>query len=157
MTLIYQLATPITHEGKAQPLTAFPGGHIIIEPVARVTKPYNGGITVDRPIQAIESITKIEDGVRTPIDISKATVASDKLSLTITGASDNEIYEIIYQYPSELTTLPTIRYSYPQNVAAAIDGNTKGVAANSKAISDFIAYQNAVNLQFDLRLVALEP
>ncbi|MEG6613771.1 hypothetical protein V6C42_13025 [Pseudoclostridium thermosuccinogenes] len=156
-SLIYQLATPIPHEGIAQPLTAFPGGHIIIEPVVRVTKPYNSGITVDRPIQAIESITKIEDGVRTPIDISKATVASDKLSLTITGASNNEIYEIIYQYPPELTTLPTIRYSYSMNTAAAIAENTKGVAANSKAINDFIAYQNAVNLQFDLRITALEP
>jgi hypothetical protein len=145
------------HEGKAQPLTAFPNGHIIIEPVVRVTKPYNSGITVDRPIQAIESITKIEDGVRTPVDISKATVASDKKSLTIAGASNNEIYEIIYQYPSELTTLPTIRYRYPLNIAAAIDANTKTSSANSKAINDFISYQNAINLQFDLRLVALEP
>lgn len=157
ISLIYQLATPITHEGTGQGLTSYPNGHIIVEPVVKVTKPYNNGITVDKPIQAIESITKVEDGVRTPVDVTKATVASDKLSLTITGASDNEIYEIIYQYPSELTTLPTIRYRYPLNTAAAIEANTKASAANSKAINDFIAYQNAVNLQFDLRLVALEP
>lgn len=153
-TLIYQLATPITHKGTPQSLIAYPKGHLIIECVKRVTKPYDNGITVDKPIESIESVTKIEDGERIPIDLSKITVASNKLSLTITGAAKNEVYEIIYHYNG---VLPTVRFSYTQNVAAAIDGNTKGVAANSKAISDFIAYQNAVNLQFDLRITALEP
>ena len=154
VTVIYQLATPITHKGTSQSLIAYPKGHLIIECVKRVTKSYDNGIIVDTPIETIESVTKVEDGERIPIDLSKVTVAGNKLSFTITGAVKNEIYEVIYHYNG---VLPTVRFSYPQNVAAAIDGNTKGVAANSKAISDFIAYQNAVNLQFDLRITALEP
>ncbi|WP_161950280.1 BppU family phage baseplate upper protein [Clostridium thermosuccinogenes] len=154
ITVNYQLATPITHKGTSQSLIAYPKGHLIIECVKRVTKSYDNGIIVDTPIETIESVTKVEDGERIPIDLSKVTVAGNKLSFTITGATKNEVYEVIYHYNG---VLPTVRFSYPQNVAAAIDGNTKGVAANSKAINDFISYQNAINLQFDLRLVALEP
>jgi len=160
-TLTYQLATPVVHEGKAQPLTAFSNGHIIIEPVVKEVSVYNAGITIKHtnlPIKSLESVYKINpDNSKTPIDISTCTVASDGKSFTSMALANDDIVEYTYLYDNSLTTLPTVRYSYPLNVAASLAENTKAVTAVSKSLTDFMSYQNAVNLQFDLRLTALEP
>ncbi len=48
---------------------------------------------------------------------------------------------------------PSVELSYPINLGAVVDGLIEG----QKEHSEFITYQNTVNLEFDLRITALEP
>jgi|GEM_PF-4382706 len=132
-TLIYQLATPIVSEYPYSKLMAYPNGHLIVEPVVFDVGYYSGGIQVEKthlPIKSLDYVAKIDvdTGALTYIDLTKCTVAADGLSFTITDANNTEYYEYAYYYDSSLTTLPTVKYSYPMNTVAAIDGNTKAIA-----------------------------
>ncbi|WHH59172.1 hypothetical protein [Petroclostridium sp. X23] len=129
-SLIYQLAAPVTTEIPGlNNLQAGPGYTIIVDPAIQDHEFYNGGIAIRNtalPIQEIESVVKVEiidekTEVLTPIVSSNIVIAGDKLSFTITGATTGEKYRYVYKYPPELTTLPTISYSYPLNIAAGYE------------------------------------
>ena len=139
-TLNYQLATPVVHEGKAQPLTAFPNGHIIIEPVVKEVNTYNNEITIKKahlPIKVLESVYVINsDNSKTAIDISTCTIAPDGKSFTSTALTNSDNVEYTYFYDSSLSTLPTIKYSYPINLKAAVNSNTKAISNISESLYD---------------------
>ena len=78
-------------------------------------------------------------------------------TINISNSDNTAEYEVIYAYPPEIGTKPSIEVTYANNFKAQVEGNTKAVAANNKTLVDFVAYQNAVNLGFDMRITALEP
>ncbi len=160
-TLIYQLATPVVTQHPPQALIACPNGQLIAEPgvIRFYAKPASGVITrpdatdTDKDIYSAESVRPVIDGV---IGESIAPTSFDGTTLTNAAYDDDVMYEVVYHCDPAKTTIPTTRYSYPMDIGAAVNANTKGVAANSKTINDFMAYQNAVNLIFDLRITATE-
>jgi hypothetical protein len=126
-TLIYQLAEPKIYElqGIEDLYTFDEETTFIIEPAIRfeAIADSNGQITIphtEYPINFIESVKeKIVDGDSISyIDADYSQVDTT----TIGGLSYGKKYEIIYHYPQELTTGPTIQATYPINTAATIAG-----------------------------------
>lgn len=150
----YQLATPIETQYPASNLIAEPSGTIYVDNIVKVVKPYKTNITLDVKIKNLTSVTKVDGETRSPILLSLVNVAADGMSLTILNASSGSLYEL--EYETFGTTLPTVEYSYPLNLNAQVQGNTEALKATDKILQDFLAYQNAVNAQVDLRLVLLE-
>ncbi len=138
-TLIYQLAEPVTKDLDITPLQSFENGTLYVEQTVRDSGIYSGGLSVSNanlPIDSLEAVYKVEGDTKTPVDLSDCTIAADGLSFTITGAVDGEKYEFIYNYPSELGTIPTTEYSVPLNRAAQIDDNTKMINQLSEELGD---------------------
>jgi len=123
-TLTYQLAQPIETYFPPQSITVKAGGTLYVEPAVKEQGIYSStGIAIQNtscPIKDMESVWKVTGDTETPVDISKVTIAGDGLSFTIMGAVAGERYRYVYLYDSSLTTLPTLRYSYPLNIAASI-------------------------------------
>lgn len=150
----YQLATPIETQYPASNLIAEPSGTIYVDSAVKAVKPYKTNITLDVKIKNLISVTKVDGENRVPILLSLVNVASDGMSLTILNASSGDMYELEYEIFG--ATLPTVEYSYPLNLNAQVQGNTEQLKNTDKILQDFLAYQNAVNAQVDLRLVLLE-
>lgn len=167
ITLTYQFAqsliTPLPPMDK---LIAYPNGSIFIEPFTKITKTYGSGIATDLPIKSIESIFKIKDNIKTPVDLSKVTsTITDqestvegyyKYNITIDGATTNDLYEVVYEYPQEISTLPTVSISYPINVASAISSNTNMITNISKQVIDLNDFTVAMLLNHETRMTLLE-
>ncbi len=137
--LIYQLAEEQTYELPTTPLICYPNGTRIIEPAVQDVGVYNGGITISNIALPIVSDTlevkKIENnGVRTIVDTTEITVSADGKTFTINGAGDGEAYEFTYQYPEELTTIPTTTYSVPIDQTGQINGNTNMINQHNDLI-----------------------
>lgn len=149
----YQLATPITTQLQGIPqLTVGPGYTLIVENILKTTKTYGTGIVVAQPIKSIESVTKLDGDNRIPIALSSASFTGS--TVTITGATANEVYEVITEYDSSLSTLPTLRYSYPINTAAIIDSNTKRIATMEREVMTLNDFTVAMLLNHEMRLIA---
>lgn len=134
-TLNYQLAQPTEQNLITTPLIGYPKGTIVVEPVVKGAAMYNDGITIENtnlPIEYIESVSRIQNGVKTSVAFTKI----DQYSFTAQGASNGEIYEYIYKYPSELTTIPTISYSVPINLQGQVNGNVKITEMNNQLIGE---------------------
>ncbi len=141
-TLTYQLAQPKEQTLITTPLIGYPNGTIIIEPVVKSAAMYKDGITIEDsslPIKHIESVNKIQKGIKTPVNFTKI----DEYSFTIEGAVNGEIYEYVYKYPSELTTIPTISYSVPTTLQGQVNGNVKITEINTQTIQEI---QNRIDL-----------
>lgn len=63
-------------------------------------------IDTDLPIKSIERISKIDytTGLEYDLDVSKATIAQDKLSFTYPDIEDGDIIFFVYEYDRESTT-----------------------------------------------------
>lgn len=107
---------------KEQYLEIYPSGTVYWEPVIKDKAVYNNGITVELPIEELESVTA--NGVNIPLDT--VTVAQDGLSFTSGLVSDGDIVEYIYWYPKELTTVPTMQVG-----KYAIEGGIGSLPKNS--------------------------
>jgi hypothetical protein len=143
--LIYQLAEPDEPKQlKPQPLLAHSGGSIIISHrVIFAAKPASGVITVpvDKqkwPIKSIVSVKKYVGGIAS----EDATVSAfTTTTVTLTGADNTAEYQVIYDYPPELSTLPTINISYPMNLKAAVETNTTALNNIEETLWNFILSQ----------------
>ncbi len=135
-TLIYQLAqSPDPEKLTTTPLTAYPNGTITIEPAVQEVSVYNNGITISDPtlpIEEIESVYKIENGVLSPADYYD--LAQDKLSFKVTNAQKGDTYQFTYKYSSALTTIPTMKYSTAVNQDGQIDSSTNAINRHSELI-----------------------
>jgi hypothetical protein len=157
--LNYQLAEPVvTQVAQPQNLMAYPNGTIYVEPVVKQTKAYGAKLeaVADAPIQAVESVYKIVDNVPTAVPLTDVTVAADKLSISITGAQPNDIYEWVYEYDSSLTTLPEVRYTVGINMKAQVEQNSVSVASALSQIHDLNDFTVAMLLNHETRLTLLE-
>lgn len=119
-------------------LISYPSGTISIAPRIRFTaKPIDGVITVlenyqSYPIKSIVSLKKIVDGVPS----EDATVSSfTDTTITPDNVDNDAMYEIVYDYGSENTTIPEITYSYAINRAAQADQTAKGLNDVTKRVS----------------------
>ncbi len=144
-TLIYQLATPTTEQQSIPPLIAYSNGTISIEPVVQDVGIYNNGITItntDLPIKSIESVTKIEYdeyGNRKLTTIAPSMIShTNGITITITGASKDDMYEYVYHYDNSLTTMPTMKYSVAVTQEGAISGNTDAIQKNGELIETIL-------------------
>jgi regulator of extracellular matrix RemA (YlzA/DUF370 family) len=124
----------------------------------------NRGYTVSQVTRVIdadnilvEKVTGQTEG--DTIEVYKALgtqVAEVDNILYIDGAEDGEVYEVIYEYPSEMITSPILELSYPMNTMAWLDGIDATLNRTVKKVDEFKSHQNAVNLMFDLRIATLE-
>lgn len=90
---------------KQQYLEVYPNGTVYWEPVIKDKAVYSSGISVELPIDELESVTA--NGVSIPLDT--VTVAQDGFSFTSESIVDGDIVEYVYWYPEELTTVPTMQ------------------------------------------------
>lgn len=148
--IIYQLATPIETQYPASNLIAEPSGTIYVDSAVTLTKQYKTGISVTNKIKSLNSVFMVNENVKTPINLSLVSVASDGMSLTILNANATNFYEINYETFGAI--LPTIEYSYPSNLAGAVLANTESIKEIDLTLESFIALQNAMNVEFDFRL-----
>ena len=149
MSLIYQLAEPVITDLDIpyQPLTAYPSGTIYVDPIVK-EKPqlYNNGLFItdtNVPIESVDSIQLIEDDIVTEVDLSKVNINVE--GITITDATHGQKYILIYKYPSELTTIPTLSFSYKQNIRAVKDGVLEGQAIQQQEINNINSSMVALN------------
>ncbi len=154
--LIYQLAEEQTYELPTTPLIAYPNGTIIIEAAVSNASIYNDGITIPEsqpPVETIESIKKFgydANGVLTitTIDLSNVSV-TDGRHIQIDGANNGERYEYTYQYPKELTAIPTITYSVPIDQTGQLDGLTNMVEQNANLIDTIMKQIKTLSDEID--------
>lgn len=118
ITLTYQLAeevvTPIQTSGS---LISYPNGTVYIEPVTNVAGIYKDKISVlatELPIHSVDKISKIDftTGNETLLDVSKAAIASDKLSFTHPNLTSGDIAFFEYYYPQDITTIGNMEVEY---------------------------------------------
>lgn len=95
---------------------------------------YSAGISWDIPVSSIETIEKVATGEF----ITDYTLASDGLSVTITGATDGEEYIVKASIRSEYSTIPSFSAKYPLNRASQSDSNTIAIAKLSDIVSDIL-------------------
>jgi hypothetical protein len=158
---MFELATPTTEQLPLQPLQSQASGTIYNEPVTRELLTYATGLTLTNDLRKadknfIESLFKVDGETKTPIALADVTVAS-ATSLTISGANDDEQYEIVYEVELGNSTRAELTYSYPLDNVAQLDDVSKITFKTNKELRDFINYQNAVNVVFDARITAVEP
>jgi hypothetical protein len=134
VTLNYQLAQEKTYDLNVTPLIAFENGTVIIEPFMNKKFTYSAGISWDIPVSSIETIEKVATGEF----ITDYTLASDGLSVTITGATDGEEYIVKASIRSEYSTIPSFSAKYPLNRASQSDSNTIAIAKLSDIVSDIL-------------------
>lgn len=99
------ITTPIEVSGN---LISYPSGTVYVEKVLPVAGIYTDEITIahtDFPISSLDKISKIDfaTGVETQLDVSKAVVATDKLSFTDTDLTSGDIVFFEYFYANEST------------------------------------------------------
>lgn len=163
-TLIYQLASTAEIKTKIEgieSLIARPNGTIYMEPFYKfVAKPVAGVITIPNtslPIKSIESLKKIvslDDGSK---EYQSVTVSSNTTNTIIpTNADNNAFYEVVYEYDSALTTIPTFSYTYSSNIKAIIDSNTQAIAELDKEVTNMSDFTVAYLLSMEMRLLAEE-
>ncbi|MFA5720579.1 MAG: hypothetical protein WC939_05950, partial [Acholeplasmataceae bacterium] len=118
------IETPISVVNNAM---AYPNGTFLIEDVVRRSGVYNGGITVDKPIKALDNIYKLnDDGSSTKLAVSGATVAVDGLSFTHTSLSNGDFVWFDYYYQgTNVKGLSTVYY-YGDKMIVAGSGTTSG-------------------------------
>jgi hypothetical protein len=158
---MFELLTPLTEQLALQPLQSQASGTIYNEPITRELLTYDTGLTLTNDLRKanknfIESLYKVDGETKTPIALSSVTVAS-ATSLTISGANDDEQYEIVYEVELGNSTRAELTYSYPLDNVAQLDDVSKITFKTNKELRDFINYQNAVNVVFDARITAVEP
>ena len=149
LALTYQLSEPVITDLDIpyQPLTAYPSGTIYVDPIVK-EKPqlYNNGLFItdtNVPIESVDSIQLIEDDIVTEVDLSKVNINVE--GITITDATHGQKYILIYKYPSELTTIPTLSFSYKQNIRAVKDGVLEGQAIQQQEINNINSSMVALN------------
>ncbi len=141
MSCNYHLAREVrTRIDGIESLIAHPNGTIFVEPgIYREERFYTAtGITVKdttKPIDYIEEIWKVVGKTYLPIDTSKAVYTKGSTTFTITGAVLGEEYRYVYKTTAE-STLPTIRYSYPLNVAGSLNSIIELQARLSRELGD---------------------
>ncbi|WBW98141.1 hypothetical protein [Oceanirhabdus sp. W0125-5] len=119
-------------------IIAEPNGTMIIDNSTKFAAMYTDGLTIenkDLPIEHVEKVYKIKDGIKTAIDLNNVKVEGGQV-ITIAGAINGEIYEVSYKFPSQLTTTPTIKYSVPINMQGQINGNLEIVENNNKLMQE---------------------
>ncbi|AOY76923.1 BppU family phage baseplate upper protein [Clostridium formicaceticum] len=160
MTVNYQLMqSSVTQLPPQEKLIAYPGGHLFIEPFTKLTKPYGEGITLPIAVKGgikdnIESIIRLDGTTRTNIDKANVTLTGNVV--TISGATANQIYEVVWEYPSELSATPQISWSVPINIAASIESANKTAVETNKELNNYRAFNNAMLFNHEIRLVMLE-
>jgi hypothetical protein len=156
--LSYQCAVETITNITPQIITAGAGDTFIWLPHIKFEqKPTAGVFTIPDetiPIKSVVSVKKFVDGIP---DTLATVSANDTTTITIDSPDNDAVYEVIYEYDTSLTTIPSIVVEYANNFKAQTENNTVAIQLNSKTLNDFMAYQNAINLLFDMRLTALEP
>ena len=143
VSLNYQLATPQTFTYNTTPILSYKNGTVIVQNRTKEAKAYGTQINIsntDLPIKNMCKVSKIENGIITPVAPENITVNPNGLSFTITGAVEDEIYEYEYEYPQELSTVPTVSYSVAVNQEGQVSSNTDAIQRNSDLI-DIILQQ----------------
>ena len=140
--ITYKLVTPLSTNLNIPSITCYAGGTIYLENAIRDTVSYGNGITIantNLPIKSIESMYKIDGSTMTPIDLSKVSIASNGLSLTIAGANNGEQYQYTYLYDSSLSTVPSVQFIVPTSTDDQTNDNTSMINQLKEVINNLSA------------------
>jgi len=152
VTILYPLANPVVKKLDITPVTSFSGGTVFVENAVKKVSVYNNGIAIndkELKISEIESVYKIKNGEKTPVNLSNVTTNSECTAFTISGAVWGEMYEYVYKYESYLSTLPTIQYSFPTSIEAQVENNALSIGQQSQLISSLVEQVNSLKEQID--------
>jgi len=153
-TLIYQLATEIVTEIQGMgELIAEPNGTVYIENITNDEDTYNSGITIpdtDIPFRSttaanefvkLQKITTNSDNslTYTNVDLSTVTIDGGLTSFTMSGAVNGDVYYYERYYASELSTIPSLTYSYCENPKASLDGAVDSSARAHRSIRQVLS------------------
>jgi hypothetical protein len=155
--VMFELATPTTEQLPLQPLQSQASGTIYNEPVTRELLTYDTGLTLTNDLRKadknfIESLFKVDGETKTPIALTSVTATNSKL-ITITGASNYDTYEIVYEVELGNTTRAELSYKYPLNQVAQLDDvskvtyNTSKEFTSHKAVTD--KFMNSLKIEGD--------
>jgi hypothetical protein len=152
ITLTYQLATPVTTRLLPGSLKAYQNGTLIVEPAVYDVGRYSTNIAIANtaiPIKALDFVNKInvDTGSFTAVPLANVTVAGDGLSFTVTGAASGDFYDYAYMYDQSLSTIPSVSYSYTNNLKAQVNGNTDNIQSLMRALSALQSEVAALKLQ----------
>jgi hypothetical protein len=117
-TLTYQLAQPIETNVPAQMITAGPQHTFMWLPEVADAGIYgDDGIAILReelPIKELKKLSKIDfyTGEEISLNLSAAIIAEDKKSFTHPDLTKDDIVFFVYEYPSELSTVPEMEVEY---------------------------------------------
>lgn len=139
---IYQLSTPIVTNYMPHVLTAEPSGTIYVEPFISDVGLYGANIAIENtsyPIDSLDYVNRIDvaTGALTPIALSSCTVATNGLTFTVSGATVAQYYDYGYTY-KDLSTVPSLTYSYATNLKAQVNNNTNEIAQLDKKVDTVI-------------------
>jgi hypothetical protein len=116
--LTYQLAEPIETNVSAQMITAGPQHTFMWLPEVADAGIYgDDGIAILReelPIKELKKLSKIDfyTGEEISLNLSAAIIADDKKSFTHPDLTKDDIVFFVYEYPSELSTVPEMVVGY---------------------------------------------
>jgi len=141
--IIYQLAAPIVSKIEGiETILSRPSGTIYVEPFYKFTaSPVAGVIAIPntaltiKAIESLKKVTTLDDGNKeyTPALVTSFTTTT----ITITSPDNTKAYEVVYEYDNALSTLATLAYTYPNNLAAQAEGNMNAIAELSKQFANF--------------------
>jgi hypothetical protein len=136
--MIYQLATPVITNYYPNIINAEPSGTVYVYPFVADYDFYDNGCGISDttyPINSLEYVNIVDKdtGALSPVDLSTCTIATGGLSFTSTALSASDLVDFGYTY-KELSTIPTIEYSYPTNLKATVDGNTNNIRDLDKKV-----------------------
>lgn len=152
ITIVYPIAKPIVNKLDITPVTSFTGGTVFVENAVKKVAVYNNGIAIndkELKISEVESVYKVKNGERTPINLSNVKINSDSTAFTISGAVWGEMYEYVYKYEPSLSTVPTIKYSVPTSIEAQVENNSLAIKQQSELISSLVEQINSLKEQID--------
>lgn len=156
VTLIYQLAEPITYPVniEGEPII-YPNGTIYIEPYIADMFEYNDGITFDYPVSEIDKIKGIVDGKWVELD-NEYTLSEDGLTLTIEGVENGQQIKVYAPIQEGESTIGTLDITVPCNLKAQVRGNMKMAQLAHDKIVDLNDFTVAMLLNHEIRLTTLE-
>lgn len=152
VTIVYPLANPVAKKLDITPVTSFSGGTVFVENAVKKVSVYNNGIAIsdkELKISEIESVYKVKNDEKTPVNMSNVTINAEGTAFTISGAFWGEMYEYVYKYDPSLSTVSTIQYSVPTNLDGQVENNSLAIKQQSQLISSLVEQVNTLKEQID--------
>ncbi|WP_430885880.1 hypothetical protein [Fusibacter sp. JL216-2] len=147
IVFIHELNTYMKYNLSSGPLVAYRNGTVFIEPVIKDVLSYNGELSISNPelpIENIQSIYKISPTGRILIESNEYSIGSDGTIVQISSAKQGEIYELIYHYSRELTTMPKVEVQVESSESSKIDYFIQNTTKNSSELDDLKSLINVL-------------
>jgi len=144
----YQYAIPTSYSVAPQSLRAAPGALMLWENKYRfIARPVSGVLTLPAwlnslgmTIKAVESVKRLVNGI--PSEVAAVT-SNTTTTITLTSPVDSD-YEVVYEYPPEITPYPTISGKVATNIKGQADSADAVIQNANEAVNDALSAVNNI-------------